>query len=61
MNEQTPIIVLLTVPQINVVLAALAERPYKEVADLFSAIKSQADEGVRMAQLKARTMEQAAE
>jgi len=60
-TEQTPIPILLTVPQVNVVLAALGKRPLEEVLDLFNSIKSQADEGVRMALLKAQTVEQAAE
>ena len=55
MNEQTPIPILLTVPQVNMVLSALGKRPLEEVLDLFNSIKSPADEGVRMALLKAQT------
>ena len=61
MDENTPLPIMLSVKQVNVMLAALAERPYKDVADLFANIKGQADEGVRMALLKAKTTEQAAE
>ena len=55
MNEQTPIPILLTVPQVNMVLSALGKRPLEEVLDQFNSIKSQADVGVRMALLKAQT------
>jgi len=44
--ENTPIILTLTVAQCNIVLNALAVRPYAEVADVISAVKAQGEKAV---------------
>jgi hypothetical protein len=41
MDDKTEIILKLTVGEIKKILAGLAERPYKQVADLIVKIKNQ--------------------
>lgn len=44
--ENTPITLILTVNQCNIVLNALAARPYGEVAEVISAVKAQGEKAV---------------
>ena len=47
--EQQPITLELTVQEVNTVLGALAQRPFAEVANLFTKIQQQAQAQVQQA------------
>ncbi len=46
-NQQPQIALRLTMDNLNTILFALGERPYKEVAPVIAAIRSQADPQVQ--------------
>ncbi len=50
----------LTIPQWNVVINALAQRPYIEVADIIGSVKSQAEERMNNVAQMAQAMNEAA-
>jgi len=52
--ENTPITLILTVNQCNIVLNALAARPYGEVAEVIAAVKAQGEKAV--AEIQATAM-----
>ena len=51
--ENAPIKLILTVAQCNIILNALAGRPYGEVAELVAAVKSQGEKAVAELQASA--------
>ena len=51
--ENAPIKLILTVAQCNIILNALAARPYGEVAELVAAVKSQGEKAVAELQASA--------